>query len=343
MARDDKSRSNGNGKSKKLTKTLVVGPFRMAFPALFEPEDTDNGERYKVTALFPPEYKIKELEDTLYEVFEAEFGTDESDWPRGRNDMLPKDKLYDAGGKPYQGFKDGWMAMSMSSKDAPGIIDADKNEVLSKREVYGGRWARAQISITTYNDKSKGIGVYLNHIQLLDHDEAFNGKGNASDAFDKYELKDRGRKRADDDDDQDDSRDSRSRDRGRGRDDDDRDNDRGSRSRDREDDRGGRSRSRDDEGNSRRGRDRDEGEKETRRDSRGRGRDEAEEDTRESRRSSRDSDRDEGRGRGRDRDDEDEDRRPSRSRSRDDDSSNAGRDRSSRGRDREAASSDEWN
>lgn len=312
MAPRSNNNSRGGKKKEKLTKTIVVGPFRMAFPALFEPEETDNGDRYKVTMLFPPDSpSIKVIDDALYEAMTDYFG-DEADWPTGRNDAGPDDKFYDAGTKDYQGFKKGWMALTASSTDAPGIIDADKQDVISKREVYGGRWARAQISVTTYDNKSKGVTAYLNHVQLLENDEAFSGRGSAEDAFDKYELKDRGngRKSRDDDDE-----DRGSRGRGRDRDrDDDRDDKRGSsdrgssrRSRDDDEDDKGRGRggdrdrkAKDDDEDDNRGRSGDRGR------GRDRGRDEDEEDAGKEAR---------GRGRGRDRD-EDDDKASSRSSSR---------------------------
>lgn len=327
MARDRDDRRSG-GKSKKsdnFTKTIFVGPFRMAFVSLLEPEEDDYGnERYKLTALFPPDYpkkKMQELEDALYEVFEHKFGEDQDDWPNGRNDVTPDMKLYDAGTKKYAGFTKGWTACSMSSVEQPGIIDADKNEVMSKREIYAGRWARAQVTISAYDNKSKGVGVYLNHVQLLDHDEAFTGRGRAEDVFDKAEMKDRRENRRDDRDDE--------------------ENERGSR----------RSRSRD------RDEDRDEDRQESRSRDRGRrSRDEDEEDTRESR------SRDRGRGnRDRDEDAEEEDRKPQRTRrsmsdedaedrssnrrrSRDEDDEQS-RDSGKRSRDnrRSRSSDDDWN
>lgn len=327
MPRDRDDRRSG-GKSKKsdnFTRTLIVGPFRMAFVSLLEPEEDDYGnERYKLTALFPPDYpkkKMQEFEDALYEVFEHKFGTDEGDWPNGRNDVLPDQKLYDAGTKKYAGFVKGWTACSMSSAEQPGIIDADKNEVMSKREIYAGRWARAQVTISAYDNKSKGIGVYLNHVQLLDHDEAFTGRGSAEDVFDKAEMTDRRSKRRDDD--EDDDRDTRRSRRGRDRDEDEEDSREG-RSRDR----GRRNRDEDEEDTRSRGRDR----------GRGRERDEDEEDERES------THKGSSRPRSRDRDeDEEEDRgsRRSRSRSQDDEQS-----RSSRGGSRRSRNSDEddaWN
>src|SRR5215207_8204722 len=126
------------GGSKAKVKTLIVGPFRMAFPALLKPEQTDSGDRYKVTALFPPDYDLNPLWDAMDEVMEDRFGP-KAEWPSGRNDIIPDDKLYKAEkNDKWAGFTKGWHAMSMSSQEAPGLIDADKNEVINAREVYGG-------------------------------------------------------------------------------------------------------------------------------------------------------------------------------------------------------------
>jgi hypothetical protein len=157
MARDSDRKGSGRKKDK-LTVTMVTPPFRMAFPALFTPEETDNGERYKVTALFPPDANLKKLKSALNECMVDAFG-EPDDWPTGRNDVHPDDKLYDAGTKEYNGFKKGWTALSIASTDAPGIVDADGEEVLNKREVYGGRWARAHVAVTSYDNKSKGVTV----------------------------------------------------------------------------------------------------------------------------------------------------------------------------------------
>jgi len=323
--------SSSEKKQKRKTIVFNTDPFRMAFPALFEPEEDDNGtEKYKLAMLFPPDSpSIDKIMDAMDDVMEDAFGP-EADWPSGKKDILPEDKFFDAGKKTYQGYKKGWMVLSASSTEPPGIIDANKNDVLSKREVYGGRWARAQIAITTFDNKAKGVTAYLNHVQLLDNDEAFNGKGSATDAFDKYELKDRGRSRdRDEDAEENDSRGSR---RTRSRDDRNSDDDdrggrfRRSRDDDREDEKDtrsgrGRSRSRDAEDEDEkprtrsRGRDDDDADEKPRSRSRG----EDEEDERGSRRSRpRDEDEDErgSRSRSRSRDDDDGERKPSGNRGR---------------------------
>jgi hypothetical protein len=105
MAFGDKQRG---GKPKKKSITMVVGPFRMAFPALLEAEETDSGDRFKVTALFPPDYNLNPIWDAMEEVMTDAFGP-EADWPSGRNDVQPEDKLYKAEkNEKWNGFKKGW-------------------------------------------------------------------------------------------------------------------------------------------------------------------------------------------------------------------------------------------
>lgn len=313
MARDTGNTRKGGGgdKKKRPIRKIMLGPFRGAFVHLMEPEMDDYGnEKYKIVALFPPGYDLKPLEDLVYEAFEEEFGKDEADWPSGKNDRLPQDVIFDCGDKrfaKYDGYKKGWRGVSMSTYDPPGIVDADCNEILNKREIYSGRWYRAQANVSAYDNRSKGVGVYINHAQALDHDEQLGGgRGRAEDEFDdwKGEIKEVGQDRGRDRDDRDRGRDRDDRDERRGRDREDEGRSRrSSRSEDREDDRRG---SRD-EGRSRgRGRDEDAQEEEDR-GGRSRGHDRSE---REERGSRRGDDRDEDRGRrsSRDRDEREDDR-----------------------------------
>jgi hypothetical protein len=325
-------------KQERLAIKVVLPPCRMSFPWLFKPQDTDGGPRYQLNMLFPPKTDFKKFKDALYDCMEDMFGKDPKKWPSGRNDRGPDQVIRDATEKDYEGYKDGWHFVKAASKDPVGIVDARRDPVISQAEVYGGRWCRCSVTVVAYDNKSKGVGVYLNSVQLLDHDEQFGGRGEAKNDFEDWDgdplSKDergtgtgtsvsRSRGGADEDDrdsrrgrddtrrssrDDEDDRDSRS---SRGRrggseesgdptDDEPRGRDRGARdTRDRDrDDRG----SREDDRGTRRPREPEE-------DRRPRGRDD---DVRGSRDRD-DRDRDDGRGRGRDRDTRDDDR-PSRGR-----------------------------
>lgn len=173
--------------NEQLTLKVMLPPCRMSFPKLFEPEDTDGGPRYKANFLYPPGTDFKKFEDALYDVFEEMFGKDEKKWPRGRNDRTPDMVVRDCTEKDYEGYKAGWRFIVAGSKDPVGIVDAQRNHVTNPREVYGGRWCRISVTVRAYDNKSKGVGVYLNSVQLLDHDEQFGGRGPAKNDFEDWD------------------------------------------------------------------------------------------------------------------------------------------------------------
>lgn len=289
-------------KEEAVSVKINLGPCRMSFPHLFKPQETDGGPKYQSNFLFPPGYKWGPFEDAMDEAMESLFGP-RKNWPKGRTDRLPDEVIRDATEKDYAGYKKGWTFIKASSKDPVGIVDAVRDEVTNPRDVYGGRWCRISVTVKAYDNKSKGIGVYLNSVQVLDHDEQFGGRGPAKNDFEDWE----GDPLSDDD---------RETSASRGRDDD--DDDRGARGRDRGSSRNSRD-TRDEEPRTRRSRD-DEDEPRGGRSRRG-----DDEDDRPSR--GRDRDRDDDRKRSRD-DDED---RPARGRMREDDDD--GRAPARRGRD----------
>lgn len=352
MARANTRSDRGRGAEKTdfPTVKLISCPVRLSYPSIFDPRENDQGQEvWETDALVRPDKEGKaflgKLQDALYEVMEKHFGP-EDEWPRGRNDYEPRDKIkyLDPDKLPSSSVNEDWSKFTARSYSPVGIVDADRNEVLNKREAYGGRWARLSLTVTVYDNKSKGPAIYLNNVQLLDNDESFGGRPRAEQEFDNWDGDDLSEGR-------DDRRESRrgreesrsSDDRGRGggrgsRDDDTRDN--RSRSRtdrdERDSDRGGNRDSRDSRGRDdrdSRGRNRDDDRSRDRGNSdRDRGSRRERGDERDSRPSERGS-RDEGRG-GRDRD-ERQDRR-----SRDQDSREDRGSRRSSGDSRDSGSRD---
>lgn len=333
MAQKD-SRERGKGaKPDYPVVKLISCPIRLSYPAFFDPKKNDQDQDvWECEALVPPNKDgdafLDKLDAALVEVMTEHFGP-EDEWPRGRNDYQPSDKIKSVNPDklPGPGITKDWSTFTARSYSQIGVVDADRNEVLNKREVYGGRWARLSLSITVYDNKSKGPTIYLNNVQLLSNDESFGGRPSAENEFDKWDGEDlapggsreRGRRddRRDDRSEREDARGDRGRGGGRGSRDDGRGDDRAGARSDRDE---GRS----DQSNSRRGRDAsrdDEGP------SRGRGRDD------DRGRDNRDQDRD--RGRGGARSDRDTGRDGGRTRGGDDDRRGGDREDRSSGRGRE--------
>ena len=74
--------------------------------------------------------------------------------------------------------------INANSATAPGIVDADRNPVLTRSEVYSGVYGRASISFYTFNNNgNKGIACGLNNLQKIHDGEPLGGKSRAEDDF----------------------------------------------------------------------------------------------------------------------------------------------------------------
>ena len=70
--------------------------------------------------------------------------------------------------------------INANSATAPGIVDADRNPVLTRSEVYSGVYGRASINLYAFNSNgNKGIACGLNNLQLIRAGEPLGGKASA--------------------------------------------------------------------------------------------------------------------------------------------------------------------
>ena len=74
--------------------------------------------------------------------------------------------------------------VNANSATAPGIVDADRNPVLTRSEVYSGVYGRASITFYAFNSNgNKGIACGLNNLQLIRPGEPLGGKASAESDF----------------------------------------------------------------------------------------------------------------------------------------------------------------
>ena len=74
--------------------------------------------------------------------------------------------------------------VNANSATAPGIVDAAKNQIIDKSEVYSGCYGRASISFYAYNaNGNKGIACGLNNLQKIKDGEPLGGKASAESDF----------------------------------------------------------------------------------------------------------------------------------------------------------------
>ena len=74
--------------------------------------------------------------------------------------------------------------INANSATAPGIVDADRNPVLTRSEVYSGVYGRASINLYAFNSNgNRGIACGLNNLQLIRAGEPLGGKASAESDF----------------------------------------------------------------------------------------------------------------------------------------------------------------
>ena len=74
--------------------------------------------------------------------------------------------------------------INANSSSAPGIVDADRQPILDRSEVYSGVYGRASISLYAFNSNgNRGIACGLNNLQKIKDGEPLGGKSRAEDDF----------------------------------------------------------------------------------------------------------------------------------------------------------------
>ena len=78
--------------------------------------------------------------------------------------------------------------INANSGTAPGIVDADRQPILDRSEVYSGVYGRASINFYAFNSNgNKGSACGLNTLQKFKDGEPLGGKSRAEDDFDTEE------------------------------------------------------------------------------------------------------------------------------------------------------------
>lgn len=165
---------------------VKVGPGRLSFPYIFEMQNSEGGPKFGTTILLPPDYDTKPIIAALTAAAEAAWGKDKAKWPKQAR--KPEDVIRDCEEKSqFEGYAPGWKFISLSAgpKSPPGVVDALREEVTDPKEVYPGRWARLSANAYAYKNKTVGVTLGLNNVQLLRNDNSF-GRASAKSDFDDY-------------------------------------------------------------------------------------------------------------------------------------------------------------
>lgn len=168
---------------------VITGPkTRWSYANVWEPKSINGGApKYSVSLLIPKSdtvtvEKIKKAIEAAYKEGEAKL--------KGNGKSCPplaaiKTPLRDGDAeRPDDEAYAGCYFVNANNSSAPGIVDADRNPILTHSEVYSGVYGRASISFYAFNSSgNRGIACSLNNLQKIADGEPLGGKSSAEDDF----------------------------------------------------------------------------------------------------------------------------------------------------------------
>jgi hypothetical protein len=165
----------------------------LSFANLFTPRPRGEGlPVYSCSLIFDQQQQkspaYKALQNACIETAKKEWGD---------NVVLKQLKMpfNDAGEKAYDGYEPGHTYISPWSKNKPGIVDAQRQDILLPDEVWSGQLVRANVVPFAWSHTGKrGVSFGLNHLQVIQSEgrQRLDGRPAASSAFDDGEVNEKG-------------------------------------------------------------------------------------------------------------------------------------------------------
>lgn len=159
---------------------VVTGTHRVSYVHIKEPSAFEDGaeKKYDCTFLIPKDHPdVQKIEAAI----KAAYIANKESLFKGMAMTSPKfwDPLRDG---------DDWLAehpeaveyedhyfIKASSKSQPAVFDPDKQDIIDLDEVYSGCYCRGVIVAYAFNNKSKGVGFFLNSLMKMKDGERLGG------------------------------------------------------------------------------------------------------------------------------------------------------------------------
>ncbi len=173
---------------KNPTKVITGPKTRWSYANVWDPKSINGGTpKYSVSLIIPKSdvATVKKIEAAIQAAYEE----GESKL-KGNGKSVPSLKVLktplrdgDLERPDDATYADSYF-INANSASAPGIVDADRQPILERSEVYSGVYGRASINFYAFNSNgNKGIACGLNNLQKIADGEPLGGKSRAEDDF----------------------------------------------------------------------------------------------------------------------------------------------------------------
>jgi hypothetical protein len=167
---------------------LITPKARLSFPTLFRPKAIEQGKEpvYSCTLLFSPEAQAtpefaalkKAAHDCVMEKWNGKP-------PAGLRS--PFRKAEEKEGR--EGYEPGWIFINVSSKQRPGVVDRNRQQIIDENDIYPGCWVIASLNPYAYDQKgNKGVSFGLNNVMKVADGTALGSRVRAEDDFANVEV-----------------------------------------------------------------------------------------------------------------------------------------------------------
>ena len=170
------------------TKVITGVKTRWSYANVWEPKSINGGApKYSVSLIIPKSdtktvTAVKNAIQVAYDEGQSKL--------KGNSKSVPalsaiKNPLRDGDAErpDDEAYKDSYF-INANSATAPGIVDAARQPILERSEVYSGVYGRASINFYAFNSNgNKGIACGLNNLQKISDGEPLGGKTRAEDDF----------------------------------------------------------------------------------------------------------------------------------------------------------------
>ena len=170
------------------TKVITGVNTRWSYVNAWEPKSINGGApKYSVSLIIPKSdtKTIEKIQAAIQAAYEEGQGK-----LKGNGKSVPalsvlKTPLRDGDAErpDDEAYADSYF-VNANSGTAPGIVDADRNPIIDRSEVYSGVYGRASINFYDFNSNgNKVIACGLNNLQKIRDGEPLGGKTRAEDDF----------------------------------------------------------------------------------------------------------------------------------------------------------------
>jgi len=165
----------------KNPKRVVTPMFRASYAHVFKATAMEGSDEknYSISMIFPKSTDLKPIKAAIQAAIKEKWGDKK---PKGLR--LPF-RDGDEEREEDEAYAES-IFINCKSKNKPGIIDRDRNDILDESEFYSGCYARATVTAYAWDNKfGKGVSLGLDNLQKLKDGEPLGGR--APDAADDFE------------------------------------------------------------------------------------------------------------------------------------------------------------